>query len=149
MKKIIFTVLAVIVLGWTNMSQAQDCRAIVRPMYILMQIDSTTYPAEKEAHFCQLSQKVFYLTQEVPNGATVYNLSDLTNTITGERLSQNYEVDLNTLSYWQYDFYRFHPQGKGQTVYFRIGRRSQHQYLAVRPYEEAQARVDHPEQFKD
>ena len=149
MKKIIFTVLAVIVLGLTNMSQAQDCRAIVRPMYILRQIDSTTYPAEKEAYFCQISQNAFYLTQQVPSGATVYNLSELTNTITGERLSQNFEVDLNTLSYWQYDFYRFEPQGKGQTVYFRIGRRTNHQYLAVRPYNEAQARVDYPELYKD
>ena len=33
MKKIIFTVIVLFAIGWTNMGRAQDCRAIVRPFY--------------------------------------------------------------------------------------------------------------------
>ena len=148
MKKIIFTVIVLFAMGWANMSQAQDCRAIVRPFYIQTGTDSTTYPIEKEEHLCLLSQNALFLTQQVPSGATVYDLSELTNIITDEKLAQNAEIDLNTFSYWGYDFYRFRPQGKGTTVYFRIGSRSDHRYLGVRSYGEALARTDHPEQFE-
>lgn len=148
MKKIIFTVIVLFAIGWTNMGRAQDCRAIVRPFYIQMQIDSTTYPAEKEAYFCHISQNMFFITEQVPSGSTVYNLSELTNTLTNQKVDQNYEIDLNTLSYWGYDFYRFRPQGKGEIVYFRLGKRSDHRYLAMRPYQEAQARVDYPELYQ-
>lgn len=147
MKKIVFTVLVVLALGCTQKCLAQNCRAIVRPYYITQGIDSTMYPAEKEAYLCQFSQNAFFITQQVPQGVAVHDLDELTNVVTGMKAPKNLEIDLNTLSYWQYDFHRF--TRNGQTAYFRIGKRSDNQYLGVRTHNEAQARTEHPEWEKN
>lgn len=149
MRKIVFTVLVVFALGWTNLSQAQDCSAIVRPMCILRGIDTNTYPIEKLDYFCRISQHAFFITKEVPSDAVVHNISELTNTITGEKVPQSFVADLNTISFWGYNFEKFRPKDYRQPIYFRMGRGSNVQYLAVRTYKEAMAREDHPEEFQD
>ena len=117
MKKIVFTVLVVLALGCTQKCLAQNCRAIVRPYYITQGIDSTMYPAEKEAYLCQFSQNAFFITQQVPQGVAVHDLDELTNVVTGMKAPKNMEIDLNTLSYWQYDFHRFtHSDNPRQRV---------------------------------
>ena len=148
MKKLFFTVLVILAMGCTQKSLAQStCREIVRPYYIMRDIDSTTYPIEKEEYFCQFSRNAFFITRQVPEGAVVHDLDELTNVLTRTKASKNMEIDLNKLSYWLYDFYRF--TDNRQTAYFRIGKRSDHQYLGVRTYNEAQARTEHPEMYKD
>ena len=153
MKRIIFAVIAVVALGWANTSQAQDCDAIVGPFYTLNGIDPNDYPVEKGEMYCLISQNAFYITTQVPNGSYVFDLRDLSSTLTGEKIASNFEVDLNTLSYWAYNFEAFRPYSDphkpGVTIYFRIGKKSDHRFLAVRPYGEAMARALHPEEFKD
>ena len=149
MKKIILTALVVLALGWADRVQAQDCNAIVRPLCILRDIDTNTYPAEKLQIFCHYSQCAFFITQQLPERAVVNDISVLTNTITGEKVSRNFVADLNTISFWGYDFDKFRPHGWEGPIYFRMGRGSTTQYLGVRTYSEAMARSTHPEQFKD
>ena len=149
MKKIIFTLLVVFTLGLTNMVQAQDCRAIVRPLVILRGIDTSWYPAEKLEFFCQFSQNALFTVQSVPEGAIVHNIGEVTDLLTRQKAPQNMVADLNTLSYWQYDFDEFRPRDYKQPIYFRMGGEGSSQYLGVRCNNEAMARTNHPEEFKD
>ncbi|MBQ6068936.1 MAG: hypothetical protein IJK84_05480 [Bacteroidales bacterium] len=149
MKKIILTAMVVMAFGWANESKAQDCRSIVRPMYILEGMDSTTYPVEKEEIYCIISHNAFFITQEVPEGAIVNDIGDLTDLITGQKLPKDYVADLNTISYYRYNFDKFRGKDFKQTVYFRMGKKGDIKYLGVRSYPEAMARWSNPEQFKD
>lgn len=149
MKKIIFTVLVVVAFGWANNVDAQDCSAIVRPLCIQRDIDTNTYPAEKLQIFCHYSQCAFFITTNVPDEAVVNDISVLTNTITGEKVSRNFVADLNTISYWGYNFDKFRPKGMEKPIYFRMRRGNTTQYLGVRTLTEAISRSTHPEQFND
>ena len=149
MKKIIFTFLILLALGWTNMSQAQDCSAIVRPLCMQMGYDTTSYPAEKLAYWCQFSQNAFFTTQTVPEGAIVHDISEVTDLFTGNKIPKGFVADLNTLSYFQYDFDEYRPRNYKKPIYFRMGDKGSSLYLAVRSYTEAMGRTDHPEEFED
>ena len=149
MKKIVLTLLVVLACGWTSRCQAQDCAAIVRPFCILEGIDTNTYPAEKLEMYCQLSRCAFFITSHAPKGAIVHDISVLTNTLTNEKVPQDFVVDLNTISYWGYNFDRFRPLNYPQPVYFRMGHGNSAQYLGVRSYAEAMARSANPEVYKD
>lgn len=149
MKKIIIAAIAILAIGLTNQSKAQDCRSIVGPLIVLRGIDTNTYPAEKLDNYCQFSQNAFFITNQPPANAIVHDISELTNTVTGERVNQDFIADLNTISYWGYNFYNFRPRGEEGPIYFRMGRGRAVQYLAVRSYNEAMARTTHPEEFKD
>jgi len=149
MKKIIFTTLIVFTMGWAGKIQAQDCNAIVRPLIILRNIDTNYYPAEKLAQYCIFSQCAFFITNQVPSDAIVNEITSLSNSVTGERVPQDFVADLNTISYWGYNFFEFRPRGYQQPIYFRMGSGSSVQYLGVRSYDEAMARSTEPERFKD
>ena len=147
MKKIIFTFLILLALGWTNMSQAQDCSAIVRPLCILHGYDSITYPQEKMAYWCNFSRNAFFIVEEVPAGAIVNDISELTDLITGNKLSPNFVADLNTISYWAYNYYTFRPKGYEKPIYFRMGDKHSPKYLAVRSESETMDRTNNPEKY--
>ena len=149
MKKIFFTLIVVLAFGWTNTSKAQDCRAIVRPLYILEGIDSTFYPADKEEYWCNFSRCAFFITNEVPSDAIVHNITELTNSVTGQRVQKGFVADLNTISYWGYNYDAFRPRNYEKPIYFRMGRGENMQYLGVRSYRETASRNAYPEQFKD
>lgn len=155
MKKVIFIVFAVAVMGWAGHCQSEDsslsrdCDAIVRPYIDLNYIDAETYPAEKLQYRCDFSKAAFYIVSEVPNGATVFDLSDLTNLVTGRKVPQDYPVDLNTFSYYAYNFMDFQRQDFKNTIYFRMGSRRDHRYLAVRSTTETSLRITYPEKFQD
>lgn len=149
MKKALIITAAIFMLGLLNPLQAQDCDAIVGPYLTIRGLDSTSYPIEKIEYFCRVSQNAFYLTNEVPEDAVVYNLRDLTNRITGQKISRDFVVDLNTLSLWEYNFLQFQVEHKNVTIYFRLGPKNTARFLAVRNYGEALDRTDFPERFKD
>ncbi len=149
MKKIILSFIVVVVFGATNMASAQDCSAIVRPLCIQRNIDTSTYPAEKLELFCSYSRNIFFFTQQVPEGANVHDIWELTDYMTGEKLPRTFVPDLNTFSYWGYNFEQFRPNSSMEYVYFRMGEGSETQYLGVRPYGEAQYRTHYPEKYKN
>lgn len=148
MKKTLFITVAAFLLGLSAPVKAQDCDAIVAPLITIRNLDDS-YPAEKLAHYCQISQNSFYFTEQIPDDAVAYNLREVTNSLTGENIPKNFVVDLNTFSYWGYNFIQFQAKHQHQTIYFRLGSNNTYPYLAVRPREEAHARTDYPERYKD
>jgi hypothetical protein len=149
MKKIIFTFIVVLAFGSTNTGWAQDCSTIVRPMVLQRGIDTNTYPAEKLEFFCHYSQNSFFITTQVPQGAIVHDINELTDLMSGEKVSRSFVADLNTLSIWRYNFNEFRPKDVKDPIYFRMGQGTGIQYLGVRVHNEAMARTLYPEQYKD
>lgn len=146
MKKIILTAIALVMLACTNV-MAQDCKTIVEPLIIMRDLDTNTYPAEKLDLFCQISANQFYMTNEVPKNAKVFNITQLRNVLTGENIPEDFVVDLNTLSYYRYNFLDFQVQDFEHTIYFQVGRKSDKTYLAVRSVVEAKMRTYYPENY--
>ena len=147
MKKIVLTVLMIVLAGIAASVNAQDCEAIVRPYFQANNINPDDLVAEKYEWRCQFSYNAFYITSQVPEGATVFNFSELTDLVTKEHPSGNITIDLNTFSYWQYDFVEFQVQDYHKTIYFRTGSRST-PYLALRCWDEIYDRTNHPEYYK-
>lgn len=149
MKKALILTATIFMLGLFNPVKAQDCDAIVGPLLQERGLTKDTYPIEKIEHFCQVSQNSFYLTDQTPEGAVIYDLSDLTNKFTNRKIPHNFVVDLNTLSLWEYNFLEFQVRHSGVTIYYRLGQNNSAQYLAVRYYGEALERTNYPERYKD
>lgn len=149
MKKIVFTLLAVLAFGWSSQGQERDCRAILYPLYVLEGVDSTTLPADKAEYYCNFSRCAFFITNEVPSDAIVNNITELTDRVTGKKVPNGFVADLNTISYWGYDYYTFRPRNYEKPIYFRMGRGNNVKYLGVRAYKETVSRHVYPEQFKD
>ena len=106
---------------------AQDCEAIVRPYFQANNINPDDLVAEKYEWRCHFSYNAYLVTKEHPSG--------------------NITIDLNTFSYWQYDFIEFQVQDYHKTIYFRTGSRST-PYLALRCWDEIYDRTNHPEYYK-
>lgn len=148
MKKILSTILFLAAMVGGK-AMAQDCNAILAPYIVLNNIDTNSYPIEKLEYFCQLSSAHFYITDRTPKRAKVFEISELKDYLTGQNLPQNVDIDLNNLSYYRYNFYDFQRLDFKNTVYFRIGKRSENRFLAVRSEIEASQRVNNPEKFND
>lgn len=149
MKKVLIITAAIFMLGLLNPVKAQDCEAIVGPYLTIRGLDRESYPIEKFEYFCQVSRNAFYLVNEVPEGAPVYNIRELTNNLTGKHISRDFVVNLNTLSFWEYNFMHFQVSHPYVTIYYRLGPNNTAQYLAVRYYGEALERTNNPDSYKD
>lgn len=145
MKKVIFTL--IILTGLAGTAMAQDCEAIVGPFFTLNGIDPDNYPTDKYAYRCLFSQNSFFLTDQAPEGSTIYNLSELTDLLTGLKVPENFVINLDNFSIYRYDFREFQRYDHHRTVYFRLGRNNQYHYLAVRSYDEASRRTYYPEEY--
>lgn len=143
MKKILFIAL---VLFSFNMLNAQNCREIALPYFNNNQDVLDVCPAEKLDWICSYAHNAFFLTNDVPQGAKVFNISDVKNVTTGEHLSSSTVVDLNTLNYYAYDFRQFQFQDFNNTIYFVIPNADYH-YLAVRSQQEIYERTEFPNHF--
>lgn len=116
---------------------AQDCEAIVLPM---MKNDASRlaqYPSDKIAYHCTFSQLSFEVSDTLPAGVPVYEINEVRDVFTGVSMDKNVKVDLNTLSYYQYDFNRFQGMHANEYIYFHtVG--SEHLYLVLVPLTEVQ-----------
>lgn len=151
MKKIVLCIVTVLLFGTVTHAQnagQRDCAAIVRDYLITHGYDSDTYPADKAEFRCQFSSNAFYLTDDAPDGYFIFQFTDLTNLITGEHPAPVSTLDLNTFSYYTYDFNNFHHYDFKRTIYFDLDGRGRH-FLAMRPYEEILDRTDNPQKYKD
>ncbi len=135
MKKYVFLLLASLACS-CGLLRAQDCRAIVAPHFNnnLEVVDEIPYG--KLFSLCAFSRHSFFVTDEVPAGATVYNISQVKVNTSQNYLPESFVVDLNTLSFYAYNFNEFQKTPWGMTVYFRTPG-STHSYLGLRSYTEA------------
>ena len=97
MKKVIFTL--IILTGLAGTAMAQDCEAIVGPFFTLNGIDPDNYPTDKYAYRCLFSQNSFFLTDQAPEGSTIYNLSELTDLLTGLKVPENFVINIDFKSF--------------------------------------------------
>ena len=116
--------------------KAQDCDAIMLPYFKgdanRMQAYKENAP-EKFQYRCNYATAAFIESDTIPAGLDVFNISEVKEIATGKNLSERFVVDLNTLSYYAYDFSRFqamrHPDEV--RVCFRTPG-SSHPYLVLR-----------------
>lgn len=137
MKKILLTVVAMLLFGAAATAQTQrDCAAIMRPYFDAAGMDPDEYPAEKTEFRCLVSWYTFYLTDQIPPEHIYFQFNELTNLLDGTHPAANTQVNLATLSYYQYNFAFFQGKDMNRTIYFEL-QGNKHRYLALRPYVEA------------
>lgn len=136
-----FFLLALFFLGVASIASAQDCRTIVLPHVGYNEKMLDVMPDEKINWHCQFSKNSFYVTDKLPDGALVFDIVQLKSVRNNQNLPQNFQVDLSTLSYYEYNFFDFQAVDIKATVFFRTPE-SEHEYLAVRPIADAHRLAD-------
>ena len=144
MKRIVF-ILVMLASGMAGL-QAQNCEAIVLPFFNGDKARMADYPAEKLDYRCRYSQNAFYVSDTVPEWAEMHSLTELRNNMTGEKLTEDFVVDLATLSYYAYNFLDMQCRYKdSETVICFPTPRSEHPYLVLRSLKEIFALTEYNE----
>lgn len=114
-------------------ANAQNCEAIMLPYFGGDADRMAEYPAEKLDWRCRYARNAFYESDTVPLFAYVYSIAEVQNLTTGEKLTEDFVVDLSTLSYYAYNFNQLQLQYKSPkvTICFRTPA-SAHPYLVLR-----------------
>lgn len=130
--------------------KAQDCRAIVLPMFNGDEARLDSYPVEKLEWHCKYARNAFYVSDTVPAGAVVMSITEVRNRQTGEYMTNETSIDLESLSYYAYTFrdqqYRY-PKGNVTICFTTPG--SEHPYLVMRSIDETYFRTEYPEQYEN
>lgn len=145
-RTIILTVLGIMAFGGL---QAQDCEAIMLPFFHGDVQKMREYPAPKFEWRCKYSQNAFYLSDTVPEGAEMHALTELTDKLTGQKVSETMTIDLNTLSYYRYTFSQLqlsYPKGN-VTICFPI-QGAEHRYLVLRSLDDTYFRTEFPQNYQ-
>ncbi|MDY6288218.1 MAG: hypothetical protein SPM02_02085 [Bacteroidales bacterium] len=133
MKKVLFLALMCAIIGsWGNV-QAQNCDKLLQPYYERNNYNPEDYPIEKADWRCRFARAAFYFTNSLPKNAIVYNITDVTNYLTGKKIGRDYVVDLDEMSYYAYNFDYFQYTNDKKTVYFRLNN-GDYRYLVLRSY---------------
>ncbi len=117
-------------------AQAQNCDSIMLPYFRWNTEQMERYlmqAPEKFEYRCQYARNAFYESDTMPTGVILYDIADVQDKFTGETLPANYVVDLNTLSYYRYNFAWFQLVNRDveETICFQTPG-STHPYLVVR-----------------
>lgn len=95
-------------------------------------------PPYKVAYWCQSSHASFFVTDELPEGAFVYDIHEVKSLKTNAYLPTNYVVNLDSLNLYAYNFGQFEQLHFGKRIYFRTPG-SKHAYLVLRGWREVNA----------
>ena len=137
MKKIVL--LAALMLGAWSLN-AQSCETIMLPYFGGDADAMAAYPQEKLEWRCAFARAAFYESDTLPTGAVVYPITDVVSKADGKNLTQDFRVDLETLSFYAYNFKQFQlgfPKGNVTICFTTPG--SEHQYLVLRSIDEMYA----------
>lgn len=137
MRQKLFFSIAVLLL-WGVSLRAQNCDKIMLPYFGYDELRLQSYPDEKLAERCAYAHLSFTVADTLPQGAAVHDISEVLDKFTGEAIPQDIVINLDELSYFQYDFQRFRGLHYQQTVYFRTPG-SEHPYLVLRSFRENDA----------
>lgn len=124
-----------------SMASAQNCEALLLPYFgnaERMAQFAQAHPEKFDAHCCR-ARAAFYESDVVPAGAELHSITEVRDKVTGEALSADFIVDLNTLSYYAYNFYEgFQAQHYYGNVTFCFSTpASAHPYLVLRSIDDA------------
>lgn len=116
---------------------AQDCQAILLPYFGSVQ-RMQACPADKQQYHCIWARAAFYESDTLPTDAELHSITEVKHKATGVALPADYVVDLNTLSYYAYNFYEgFQAQYRRNDRTFCFSTpKSTHPYLVLRPIDE-------------
>ncbi len=129
---------------------AQNCEAIMLPFFGGNEQRMYEYPAPKFEWRCKYSQNAFYVTDQVPEDAVLRSLTEITDNSTGKKLTEDFVVDLDYLSYYQYSFQdmQCHYPKTNITICFPTPK-SEHRYLVLRSLDETYRRTEYPDEYKN
>lgn len=142
MKKLMIS--ALLLLGGINILSAQsNCETLVLPYFHYDTAQMATYPAAKMAYRCAYAQAAFYESDTIPTGAILHDISEVREAYGTNYLPQTFVVDLNTLSYYAYNFKSFQLQFTecDKVICFSTPS-STHPYLVMRSLVEMGQRAD-------
>ena len=145
MKRIVLTIMCIA--AFTTL-KAQNCEAIMLPFFGGNAELMANYPEPKFEWRCAYSRNAFYVSDTVPEDAEMHSLGELRNKMTKETLGEDFVVDLNTLSYYAYNFQQLqlqYPEGN-VTICFPTPK-STHKYLVLRSLDETYFRTEFPENY--
>ena len=137
MKRIVF--LVALMMGAISL-KAQSCETIMLPYFNGDVMAMNDYPDEKFEWRCAFARAAFYVSDEIPAGAEVYQITSVVSKEDGVSLPQDYQVDLTTLSYYAYNFKELQLQyPKGNVTICFSTPASEHPYLVLRSLDEMYA----------
>ena len=113
---------------------AQNCDSLVRPKFASVPQVYDQQPAQKIQHYCNFAYNAFYWSDTLPQNAVVYDIADVSNKVSGQHISQNKIINLNTFSYYAYNFDEFQYRNYYQFICFRVGAGNPARYLVLRDY---------------
>ena len=149
MKRLILVAAAIMAIGVSGL-RAQDCNAIMLPFFNGDAERLAAYPAEKLEWRCQYARNAFYWSDTVPEGAVVKSITEVVNRQTGIRMTADVQINLNTLSYYAYNFndiQLIYPKPNVTICFSTPG--SEHPYLVLRSIDETYYRTESPEQYEN
>ena len=139
-KLVVFTALFMAAFG----AYAQDCEAIMLPFFkgnMEKLNNHRNIAPDKFEWRCTYATAAFIESDTIPTGLAVYNISEVRSLATGETLPENFVVDLNTLSYYAYNFYEGFQAHHyyGNVTYCFSTPSSAHPYLVLRSIDDMKA----------
>lgn len=149
MKRIVMFAVMALALGFGGL-KAQDCRAMVLPLFNGDEERMNDYPAEKLEWRCKYARNAFYVSDTVPQGAVVMSITEVRNRQTGEYMTNETSIDLTTISYYAYNFNEMqlqYPKCNVTICYTTPG--AAHPYLVLRSIDETYFRTEFPEMYEN
>ncbi len=129
--------------------KAQDCDAILLPYFNNNREALENMAAAKLDQICRYARNAFYESDTIPAGAHVMPITDVKDKLNNVPLPANLVVNLETLSYYQYNFgylQRLYP--KPDAVICFTTPSSTHPYLVLRSIDEMYYRTEYPENYE-
>ena len=126
--------------------KAQDCESLVLPYFNNDRAKMESYMQQVPEKFqfrCAYARSAFYESDTIPTGAEVLSINVVQDAFTGSPLSENHVVNLETLSYYAYNFLALQTQypSADQVICFTTPA-SAHPYLILRSLHQIGGIVD-------
>ena len=139
MKRILLTILLLTVFSVSLC--AQNCDEIVLPHVNYDRAKLEQMPKDKVQWYCNFSRNSFFVTNDVPAGSVVHDIRDVVYKKTGAKIGEGFVVNLESLSYYAYNFSEFQYQNYEKTIYFHTPG-STYKYLGLYSINETHRRVN-------